>query len=482
MPNDSSLQPTSARDLLAPQRVQQVFEVLRRILRDPQTITVSTTLVASNTTVEADATAGAITVTLPRAADHANRVYVIKKVDASANAVTVDANAAELIDGALTKTLTARYDDIVIQSDGTGWLMLTSYSASAVTGSGTLNRVAKWTPTGAQLGDSSITDDGVLITTTETVGIDGTLGAANFVPAYPSAPLNGKYILRVLGNVTVSGGDGLAVHTALLGAGNPAGILDAPVFNLSANAQNIYGLILGARIVAGGFTGTFLRSAWIQGPLDVTGAALGAGAFAGTVYGLEIVDQVAGTVANYAIYTGLGRARFGDNISVRAIDYIWPAAGAVGVLTNDGLNNLTWAAGGSGAPVGASYLTLGLDGTLTSERVLTAGTNISFVDTGANGTLTINAASGSGNSGSATLAFGATGSTSAVVTVTGQAWVTGTSKIVAMVLDDARAEDAVIESLNLSIANRVVGTGFDIYGAPQIGDAVGDFSVAFVGV
>jgi hypothetical protein len=50
----------------------------------------------------------------------------------------------------------------------------------------------------------------------------------------------------------------------------------------------------------------------------------------------------------------------------------------------------TCGAGGSGtAPVGASYLTLGLDGTLTSERVLTAGSNISITDGGANGNLTV---------------------------------------------------------------------------------------------
>ncbi|MEZ6330583.1 MAG: hypothetical protein R3B12_01050 [Candidatus Saccharimonadales bacterium] len=50
----------------------------------------------------------------------------------------------------------------------------------------------------------------------------------------------------------------------------------------------------------------------------------------------------------------------------------------------------TCGSGGSGtAPVGASYLTLGLDGTLTNERVLTAGTNISISDGGANGSLTV---------------------------------------------------------------------------------------------
>jgi hypothetical protein len=39
----------------------------------------------------------------------------------------------------------------------------------------------------------------------------------------------------------------------------------------------------------------------------------------------------------------------------------------------------TCGSGGSGtAPIAASYFTLGLDGTLTSERVLTAGSNITI--------------------------------------------------------------------------------------------------------
>ena len=45
--------------------------------------------------------------------------------------------------------------------------------------------------------------------------------------------------------------------------------------------------------------------------------------------------------------------------------------------------------GGGGAPTGATYLTLSLNGSLTAERVLTAGTAITFADTGANGTLTV---------------------------------------------------------------------------------------------
>jgi hypothetical protein len=52
--------------------------------------------------------------------------------------------------------------------------------------------------------------------------------------------------------------------------------------------------------------------------------------------------------------------------------------------------------GGGGAPDSASYLTLGTDSTLTSERVLTAGTALGFVDAGAGSTLTVNVSLGTG--------------------------------------------------------------------------------------
>lgn len=51
---------------------------------------------------------------------------------------------------------------------------------------------------------------------------------------------------------------------------------------------------------------------------------------------------------------------------------------------------------GGVAPSDAEYLVLTLSSNLTSERVLTAGTNITFVDAGANGTLTISSTGGSG--------------------------------------------------------------------------------------
>ena len=52
------------------------------------------------------------------------------------------------------------------------------------------------------------------------------------------------------------------------------------------------------------------------------------------------------------------------------------------------------AGGGGGAPIDATYVTLSLDGTLTNERVLSAGTGVSISDDGPNSTVTISATGG----------------------------------------------------------------------------------------
>jgi len=52
--------------------------------------------------------------------------------------------------------------------------------------------------------------------------------------------------------------------------------------------------------------------------------------------------------------------------------------------------------GGGGAPVDAQYVTLATDSTLTNERVLTAGSNITITDGGAGSTVTIAASAGAG--------------------------------------------------------------------------------------
>ena len=65
----------------------------------------------------------AFTITLPTAVGITGRTYTIKKTDASVNAVTLDANGAETIDGALTISLANQYESVTLVSNGVSWII-----------------------------------------------------------------------------------------------------------------------------------------------------------------------------------------------------------------------------------------------------------------------------------------------------------------------------------------------------------------------
>lgn len=102
-------------------RIDQLFLQLQRDIKSFRTITSSETLTENDVFVEVDATAGPVTITLIPAATHPGKGYEIKKIDASANAVTVDGDGAETIDDAATRILALQYDAIGIRSVGTEW-------------------------------------------------------------------------------------------------------------------------------------------------------------------------------------------------------------------------------------------------------------------------------------------------------------------------------------------------------------------------
>lgn len=69
-----------------------------------------------------DASGGFVTVQLPAAGSVvAGRQYQVKKVDASANEVTITGTS---IDGATTAVISTRYEVITVISDGTEWLII----------------------------------------------------------------------------------------------------------------------------------------------------------------------------------------------------------------------------------------------------------------------------------------------------------------------------------------------------------------------
>ncbi len=74
-----------------------------------------------NEMVLCDCAGGAITVNLPAASGNGGRRIAIKKTDSTANAVTVDGNSAETIDGAVTQSIGEQYDSLTLICDGTNW-------------------------------------------------------------------------------------------------------------------------------------------------------------------------------------------------------------------------------------------------------------------------------------------------------------------------------------------------------------------------
>ena len=74
--------------------------------------------------IPVDATTGNVTITLLPAREMEQKRLTIKKTDASANTVTIDASGTETIDGALTRVITTQYASIEIMAYNGNWLIV----------------------------------------------------------------------------------------------------------------------------------------------------------------------------------------------------------------------------------------------------------------------------------------------------------------------------------------------------------------------
>jgi len=70
-----------------------------------------------------DCTGGNVTVNLPTAVGNIAR-FTVKKVDSSANTVTIDGSGTETIDGGTTATLKYQYESVDLVSDNSAWLVI----------------------------------------------------------------------------------------------------------------------------------------------------------------------------------------------------------------------------------------------------------------------------------------------------------------------------------------------------------------------
>jgi hypothetical protein len=82
------------------------------------------TITASDYTIGADATSAGFTVTLPTAVGIPGQAFVIKKIDSSANAVTIGTTSSQTIDGATFYVMGYQYQSVTVQSNGANWLII----------------------------------------------------------------------------------------------------------------------------------------------------------------------------------------------------------------------------------------------------------------------------------------------------------------------------------------------------------------------
>jgi hypothetical protein len=78
----------------------------------------------SDKTILADATTAPIIVNLPVAASTVGQIITVKKIDATANVVTLDPNGGELLDGGATRAISTQWSSLTIQCNGTAWFIL----------------------------------------------------------------------------------------------------------------------------------------------------------------------------------------------------------------------------------------------------------------------------------------------------------------------------------------------------------------------
>jgi len=84
----------------------------------------SDTVLATDAILLADATSGAVTLTLPAASAVSGRVYNFKKIDSSSNNVTIARDGSDTIDGATSFVLDSQYEAITLVSNGSNWFII----------------------------------------------------------------------------------------------------------------------------------------------------------------------------------------------------------------------------------------------------------------------------------------------------------------------------------------------------------------------
>lgn len=102
-------------------------QIARDFIVSSMPVTVAKTTTYTATLDDAVILAGGTsswTLSLPAAATSTGKMYWIKKTSASIYTITVNANASETIDGALTQDIVSQYTCLCIICDGSNWWII----------------------------------------------------------------------------------------------------------------------------------------------------------------------------------------------------------------------------------------------------------------------------------------------------------------------------------------------------------------------
>jgi len=152
-------------------------------------------------TLLANAASNAITFTLPAAGTNlTTQVLVFRKVDTTANAITIDGQGSETIDGTTTIKLTQPNQSVILQAGFGSWHIVSPRPANSY------SQAATATLTADQLYGSTITNTGAA-------------GAVVYTLPAPALGMNFRVYLTVAQDVDINPADG----TTILALTNAAG-------------------------------------------------------------------------------------------------------------------------------------------------------------------------------------------------------------------------------------------------------------------
>lgn len=107
----------------------------------PGTISAAYTQSPADLLILGNGTGGANTVTLMSAVGQAGRRVIVKKTDTTGNAIIVDGEGAETIDGQATRTLNVQNEGVEVISDGANWRVVSGRALTLGLGNTEMGRV-----------------------------------------------------------------------------------------------------------------------------------------------------------------------------------------------------------------------------------------------------------------------------------------------------------------------------------------------------